>query len=85
MPEDLKDLIDPEVAVAVRDDLELHPNLIIPKGVKNAPIIFFRTPNSAGRAIIGQQPHRYAIALPTTYAEVADAGYNIAVQNVRDR
>ncbi|MEA3538219.1 MAG: CocE/NonD family hydrolase [Pseudomonadota bacterium] len=80
-----KDFTIREVQIPMRDGVKLHVNLVIPKGAKNAPIIFSRTPYSADRAITGLASNTYKLALPVTYAELADAGYIIAVQDVRGR
>ncbi|WBX83242.1 CocE/NonD family hydrolase [Sphingosinicella microcystinivorans] len=81
----LKDFTIREVQIPMRDGVKLHVNLVIPKGARNAPIIFSRTPYSADKAITGLASNRYALALPVTYAELAAAGYIIAVQDVRGR
>jgi len=83
--DDVKDFTIREVQIPMRDGVKLHVNLVIPKGAKNAPIIFSRTPYSADRAITGLASNTYKLALPVTYAELADAGYIIAVQDVRGR
>lgn len=83
--DDLKDFTIREVQIPMRDGVKLHVNLVIPKGARNAPIIFSRTPYSADKAITGLASNRYALALPVTYAELAAAGYIIAVQDVRGR
>lgn len=85
VPADSRDYVVREVAVPMRDGVKLHTNIVIPKGVTRAPIIFARTPYSADQAISGAASNRYAVALPTTYAELAAAGYIIAVQDVRGR
>lgn len=83
--DDVKDFTIREVMIPMRDGVKLHVNLVIPKGAKNAPIIFSRTPYSADKAITGLASNTYKLALPVTYAELADAGYIIAVQDVRGR
>ncbi|MBA3835617.1 MAG: CocE/NonD family hydrolase [Sphingomonas sp.] len=83
--DDLKDFTIREVKIPMRDGAKLHTNLVIPKGVQRAPIIFSRTPYSADGAITGVASNRFSMALPTTYAELAAAGYIIAVQDVRGR
>ncbi|MFD0850321.1 CocE/NonD family hydrolase [Sphingosinicella xenopeptidilytica] len=83
--DDVKDFTIREVQIPMRDGVKLHVNLVIPKGAKNAPIIFSRTPYSADKAITGLASNTYKLALPLTYAELADAGYIIAVQDVRGR
>jgi putative CocE/NonD family hydrolase len=83
--DDLKDFTVREVQIQMRDGVKLHTNLVIPKGARNAPVIFSRTPYSADRAISALPSNRYAMALPATYAELAAAGYIIAVQDVRGR
>ncbi|ODP39032.1 glutaryl-7-ACA acylase [Sphingomonas turrisvirgatae] len=69
----------------MRDGVKLHTNIVIPKGLVRAPIVFARTPYSADRAISAAASNRYSVALPAAYAELAAAGYIIAVQDVRGR
>lgn len=83
--DDLKDFTIREVQIPMRDGVKLHANIVIPKGAKNVPIIFSRTPYSADKAITGLPSNRYSMALPTAYAELAAAGYIIVVQDVRGR
>ncbi len=83
--EDMKDFTIREVEIPMRDGIKLHTNIVIPRGVKNAPIIFSRTPYSADKAITGAPSNRYSMALPTAYADLAAAGYIIVVQDVRGR
>jgi putative CocE/NonD family hydrolase len=84
-PADERDFVVREVAIPMRDGVKLHTNLVIPKGVTRAPIIFARTPYSADKAISAAISNRYSVALPAAYAELAAAGYIVAVQDVRGR
>jgi putative CocE/NonD family hydrolase len=83
--EDMKDFTIREAEIPMRDGTKLHTNIVIPRGVKNAPIIFSRTPYGADKAITGAPSNRYSMALPTAYAELAGAGYIIVVQDTRGR
>ena len=82
---DGRDFSHRQVMIPMRDGVKLHTNLIIPQGVADAPIIFARTPYSADQAIKAAESNRFAVALPPAYADLAAAGYIIAVQDVRGR
>jgi putative CocE/NonD family hydrolase len=80
-----KDFTIRAVQIPMRDGVKLHTNLVIAKGLQRAPIVFVRTPYSADGSISRLPSNRYSMALPTIYAELAAAGYIIAVQDVRGR
>lgn len=71
--------------VPMRDGVKLNTMVVLPRGVKNAPIIFARTPYGAEKAITGAPSNDYRLALPIAYADLAEAGYIVAVQDVRGR
>jgi|TARA_R100000501_G_scaffold16352_3_gene29763 hypothetical protein len=80
------DYVTRDVMIPMRDGVKLHTLIVVPDGVTaDAPIIFSRTPYSAQKAITGAPSNHYAMALPTAYAALADAGYIIVVQDVRGR
>jgi putative CocE/NonD family hydrolase len=69
----------------MRDGIKLHTVMIIPKGANHAPIILDRTPYSADKFTgTNKTPHVGALLMPT-YAELADAGYIVVVQDVRGK
>src|SRR6218665_3984807 len=71
--DDMKDFTIREAEIPMRDGTKLHTNIVIPRGAKNAPIIFSRTPYGADKAITGAQSNRSAMALPTASADLAEA------------
>lgn len=83
--EDAQDFTTRKVKIPMRDGTKLYTVLVIPKGLANAPIIFSRTPYSTDKAITSAHSNRYAVTLPPAYAELAAAGYIIAVHDVRGR
>jgi putative CocE/NonD family hydrolase len=71
--------------IPMRDGVQLHTVLIIPKGAKKAPIVLNRTPYSAARETqLGFGPWPENILSPL-YAELVRAGYIVAVQDVRGK
>ncbi|MBV9527596.1 CocE/NonD family hydrolase [Sphingomonas sp.] len=72
--------------VPMRDGARLYVVLIIPKGVRNAPIMLDRTPYSADKLTSrgAGGPQLDDILFPA-YAELARAGYIIAAEDVRGK
>lgn len=71
--------------IPMRDGVKLNTMVVMPRGMKNAPIIFVRTPYGAEKAITGAPSNDYRVALPIAYADLVEAGYIVAVQDVRGR
>src|SRR5918997_1335814 len=72
-----------EAMIPMRDGAKLYTVLILPKGVRKAPIVLDRTPYSAAKATrrgtFGPIPEQI---LSPAYAELVRAGYVVAVRNV---
>ncbi len=74
-----------EVMIPMRDGTKLYTVIVIPNGATHAPIILQRTPYSAAKFVASTPSPRAAVALPTAYGELADAGYIIVSQDVRGK
>jgi putative CocE/NonD family hydrolase len=74
-----------EVMIPMRDGVRLFTIIVIPKGTKNAPMILDRTPYSAAKFVARVQSPHMALALPTSFGELAEAGYIIVAQDVRGK
>ncbi|WP_428391524.1 CocE/NonD family hydrolase [Lichenicoccus sp.] len=80
------DYVKRDVMIPMRDGVKLHTVIVIPKGVAHGPMMLDRTPYSAskltergeGGPLLGQ------ILFPA-YAELAEHGYIIVVQDVRGK
>src|SRR5689334_13579327 len=58
IPQDNFDYVRREVMIPMRDGVKLYTVLIIPKGVRNAPMLLTRTPyNAAKRVMRNDSPH----------------------------
>ena len=69
----------------MRDGVKLYTVIVIPKGAKNAPILFTRTPyDAAHRAARNQSEHMLAILPQGDEVFVAD-GYIRVFQDVRGK
>jgi putative CocE/NonD family hydrolase len=74
-----------EAMVPMRDGVRLYTVLILPRGVRNAPILLDRTPYSANQqSALGFGPWPENILVPL-YAELVRAGYIVAMQDVRGK
>ena len=74
-----------EVMIPMRDGVKLFTSIVIPKGVKNAPIILTRTPyNAAKRTERLVSPHTLA-TLPQGDEVFAPEGYIRVFQDVRGK
>ena len=74
-----------EAMIPMRDGAKLFTVIVIPKGVRHAPIILERTPYSAAKFVTRVPSAHAAVALPLSYGELAEAGYIIVVQDVRGK
>ncbi|WP_375392529.1 CocE/NonD family hydrolase [uncultured Sphingomonas sp.] len=70
--------------IAMRDGVKLHTVLLVPKGLKDAPILLERTPYGADAAIKDGGPDPEQLVAPWR-AELVRAGYILAVQDVRGK
>src|SRR4051812_20667268 len=84
-----------EVMIPMRDGVKLHTVILVPKGAKNAPILFTRTPYNAtglttksASAHLGSNLH-YDNSFSNVYDNVADIvvldGYIRVVQDIRGK
>jgi putative CocE/NonD family hydrolase len=74
-----------EVMIPMRDGVKLHTVIVIPKGAARAPMILDRTPYSADKFTRRAPSPHAALALSTSYGELAQAGYIIVAQDVRGK
>ena len=74
-----------EVMIPMRDGVKLFTVIVIPKGASHAPMILDRTPYSAAKFVTRLPSPRAALALPTSFGELAEAGYIIVSQDVRGK
>ena len=72
------------VEIAMRDGIKLHTVLLVPKGLRDAPILLDRTPYGADAAVKddGPDPTQQVAAWR---AELVRAGYILAFQDVRGK
>jgi uncharacterized protein len=82
---DGNDFVKRDVMIAMRDGVKLHTVIIIPKGAMRAPMILDRTPYSADKFTSRADSTRRSMILPSSYGELADAGYIIVAQDVRGK
>jgi uncharacterized protein len=82
---DSYDFIKREEMIPMRDGVKLKTVILIPKGVKNAPILLTRTPYSAARhANRNPSPHLQSVLSPGDDV-VAVSGYIRVFQDVRGK
>ncbi len=74
-----------EVMIPMRDGVRLHTVIVIPKGAHDCPILLDRTPYDAKKATARADSGHVAAVLIPTYAELAAAGYIVAIQDVRGK
>src|ERR1700680_333464 len=77
-----------EVMIPMRDGVKLHTVIIVPKGVKNAPILLTRTPyNATALTSHAESPHLGSIlnGYDNATEVIVDGGYIRAVQDVRGK
>jgi uncharacterized protein len=82
------DYVRREVMIPMRDGVKLHTVILVPKGAKNAPILFTRTPYDANdltthahSSHLGPNLHGYDNALEV----ILEGGYIRVVQDVRGK
>ncbi|MGC1649705.1 MAG: CocE/NonD family hydrolase [Candidatus Sulfotelmatobacter sp.] len=82
------DYVKRDVMIPMRDGVKLHTVIVIPKGVKNAPILLTRTPYSASAQVSHAQSSHLGPSL-NGYDNAADVivegGYIRVVQDVRGK
>jgi hypothetical protein len=84
-PTDARNYVKREEMVPMRDGTKLFTVIVIPKGIKDAPIVLTRTPyNAAGRASRIESPHIVSM-MPLADEAFIDAGYIRVYQDVRGK
>ena len=84
-PTDNQDYIKREVMIPMRDGVKLFTVIVVPKGVRNAPILLTRTPyNASERAERTNSQHMIAI-LPEGDEVFVEGGYIRVFQDVRGK
>jgi putative CocE/NonD family hydrolase len=84
-PTEARDYVKREEMVPMRDGTKLFTVIVIPKGIKDAPIILTRTPYDAGeRANRMISPHVLS-TLPLADEQFVEAGYIRVYQDVRGK
>ncbi|MDY6945613.1 MAG: CocE/NonD family hydrolase [Pseudomonadota bacterium] len=84
-PTDANDYVKREEMIPMRDGTKLFTVIVVPKGIKDAPIVLTRTPyNAAGRAERIASPHIVSM-LPLADEGFIDAGYIRVYQDVRGK
>ncbi len=82
------DFVKREAEIPMRDGVKLHTVILVPKGAKNAPILFTRTPYSADKLTSRAQSAHLGTTLKG-YDNAADiiveGGYIRVVQDVRGK
>ncbi len=85
-PEPQRDFIKRVEMVPMRDGVKLYTVIVIPKGAKNAPILFTRTPyNAAKRADRVPNATRMVDLLPQGDTDFVEDGYIRVFQDVRGK
>ncbi|MGI9170424.1 MAG: CocE/NonD family hydrolase, partial [Caulobacteraceae bacterium] len=79
------DYIKREAMIPMRDGVKLHTVIVIPKAAWGWPIMLDRTPYDADKMTSRASSPHVAAILPRAYAELAGAGYIVAIQDVRGK
>ncbi len=85
LPEASKDYVRREVMVPMRDGTKLFTVIVVPKGAKNAPILFTRTPYNAGGRARRMDSNKMLSALPEGDEVFVKAGYIRVFQDIRGK
>ena len=84
MPEPQKNYLERIEMIPMRDGVRLNTIIIVPKGVKDAPIVLTRTPNNATRGFSNNNSSMEAL-LPVIDVDFVRAGYIVVLQDVRGK
>ncbi len=79
------DYIKREVMIPMRDGVKLYTVMIIPKGAKNAPILFTRTPYNAAGRVVRTESGKMINTLPEGDEVFVKAGYIRVFQDIRGK
>jgi uncharacterized protein len=74
-----------DVMIPMRDGVKLHTLILIPKGVKRAPMLLTRTPYGAGKTTSQNESGHLTLVLPTGDDNVSVSGYIRVYQDVRGK
>jgi uncharacterized protein len=73
------------VNIPMRDGIELHTHILIPNGLKNAPMVLTRTPYDAQGYITLNKGMQATDVVSIGMAEVLRSGYIWVIQDIRGR
>ena len=79
------DYLKRDVMIPVRDGVKLHTVIVIPRGARRFPIVLDRTPYDASKITSRASSPHVAAVLPKAFAELAAAGYIVAIEDVRGK
>ena len=74
-----------EVAITMRDGVQLHTVILIPAGAARAPMMLDRTPYGAKKVTRLTGSQRATMAMYAFHSELLQAGYIVVVQDVRGK
>lgn len=84
-PSQANDYVKREVMIPMRDGVELHTVIVVPKGAQHAPMLLTRTPyDASGRASRMASPHMRDL-LPQGDEVFVDGGYIRVFQDIRGK
>jgi predicted acyl esterase len=84
-PAQPSDFIKREVMIPMRDGVKLYTVIVIPKGAKNAPILFTRTPYNAAGRVKRTESTTMISALPEGDEVFVRDGYIRVFQDIRGK
>src|SRR5271167_5187778 len=84
-PEGQDDYVKRVEMIPMRDGVKLYTVIVIPKGAKNAPILFTRTPYDAAHRAARSQSERMLATLPQGDEVFVADGYIRVFQDVRGK
>ncbi len=84
-PTAANDYVKREVMIPMRDGVKLYTVIVVPKGARNAPIIFTRTPYNAAERATRSESTRMLATLPQGDEVFVTDGYIRAFQDVRGK
>src|SRR5687767_573242 len=84
-PAQPSDFIKREVMIPMRDGVKLYTVIVIPKGAKNAPILFTRTPYDAANRVKRTASTTMLNALPEGDEVFVRDGYIRVFQDIRGK
>jgi putative CocE/NonD family hydrolase len=85
VPDAANDYIKRDVMIPMRDGIKLHTVIVIPKGARNAPILFTRTPYEASHRLSRNNSTHMIATVPLADEVFAADGYIRVYQDVRGK